>query len=471
MVKDRKKLLRVTFDKKLKVACIGAGCSGTGQMILLEQFSHGCCVAFCDLSRVFFDSIVRSYYSKDEADMADDFKAEITDLRADFKDIPFYCDVDEMFAKEDINTVIIATYCKSHAEMVEKCVKYGVNILLEKPIAIVEEDVEKVWHLLKDYPKVATVNFTMRCAPVSVAAKRHIQNGTIGEIVSVQYVNNVHYGDGYFRKWMRIKENIGSLFLQKATHDLDIINSIVGLKPVSIAAFGSRLVYGGDMPNDLTCDECDKKMSCPMSVHRLYFETAKPLPPKHNRKCVYAKEIDIDDNNVMIIQYENGVTASYSQTFNAPLRGGQRGGYFIGTKGIMELKYYGEFIENSKNEIILGNSQIDITMYDVKPGTKIHEVYDWAGQGHFDGNEFGMLDKIDFLHGRKSDVLSTPTCQDQKMLSLRWKAMPSHADTAMAVSAASFRTAAHGSFGAAALPRYTSAGVLYPCDWCSRSWL
>ncbi len=150
----------------------------------------------------------------------------------------------------------------------------------------------------------------------------------------------------------------GSLFLQKATHDLDIINSIVGLKPVSVAAFGSRLVYGGDKPNDLTCDNCREKMTCPMSVHRLYLEAAKPLPPKHQRLCVYAKEIDIDDNQVMIIQYEGGVTASYCQTFNAPQHGGCRGGRFIGTGGIMELQYYGEFVENSKNEILFGNSQI-----------------------------------------------------------------------------------------------------------------
>ena len=122
---------------------------------------------------------------------------------------------------------------------------------------------------------------------------------------------------------------------------------------------------------------------------------------------MYAKEIDIDDNQVMIIQYEGGVTASYCQTFNAPQRGGRRGGYFIGTEGIMDLEYYGEFIENSKNEILFGNSRIDITKLNAKPGTKIHEVYDWAGHNHFDGTEFGMLAKLDLLHGRPTEVQNT----------------------------------------------------------------
>ena len=70
----------------------------------------------------------------------------------------------------------------------------------------------------------------------------------------------------------------------------------------------------------------------------------------------------------------------------------------------MNLQYYGEFIENSKCEIIVGNSQIDITKYNSTPGTKIHEVYDWAGHGHFDGTEHGMRAKLDLLYDRPTEV-------------------------------------------------------------------
>ena len=390
-----------------RIACVGAGCSGAGQMILLEKLAPGCCVAFCDLSRELFDAIVSGYLGEGDSAVAGDFKGNQDDLRPDFSDMPFYTDVDEMLTHEDVDTVIIATYCKSHAEMVEKCVKYNVNILLEKPIAISAVDVEKVWSLLKNYPKVTTVNFTMRGAPVTRAAQRHVRNGAIGKMVSVQYVNNVHYGDTYFRKWMRTQDNIGSLFLQKAVHDFDIINSIVGLKPKSVAAFGSRLIYGGARPNDLTCDTCAEKMTCPMSVHRLNVHAGRPMGPKHQRLCVYAREIDVDDNQVVIIQYEGGVTASYSQTFNAPRSSGRRGGCFIGTEGIMNLEYYGEFIENSNNEISVGESRIEITQFAATAGTAIREAYDWGGEGHFGGNNPGMWAKLDLLNGVPTDVANT----------------------------------------------------------------
>ena len=389
--------------KQLKIACIGAGNSGTNHMIWFEQRVPGSVIAFCDLDRTIFDMTIDGYLGKG-ANIAGDFKQDAGGLTEEFRNLPFYTNADEMLNNEDINAVLICTSCDAHAEMVEKCAKRNLHIMVEKPIAISEDDIEKNWSLLKDYPKVATVNFTMRGAPVSLAAKHHVENGTIGDLVSVQYVNNVHYGDGYFRHWMRTQDRVGNLWLQKATHDFDIINSIIGLKPVSAAAFGSRRVYGGDMPNDLTCDNCEKKMTCPMSVHRMLMDAAKPLPPPHRRQCVYAKEIDIDDNQVSIFQYEGGVNVSYSQSFNAPQQGGQRGGYFIGTEGIMHLKYYNEFIETPQGQMIAGSSVIDITRYHQKPASRIHEVYDWAGHNHFDGTEFGMEAKLDLLTNHKTEI-------------------------------------------------------------------
>ena len=378
-----------------------------GQSILLEQRMPGCIVAFCDRDRSLLDAIVDSYHGDGEDEAAGHFKADAGISVRHFKQLPFYDDPQKMLTEQDVDTVIVSTWCCSHYEMVRHCVRHGVNILLEKPVAIAEEEVDGCWRLLKDYPKVATVNFTMRGAPVTLAATKHVRGGTIGDLVSVQYVNNVHYGDVYFRKWMRTRANVGSLLLQKATHDFDVINHVIGLRPVRMAAFGSRRVYGGDRPNDLTCDACDEKWTCPMSIHRLKSEAARPLPPPHQRLCVYAREIDIDDNHTVIIEYEGGVTASYSQTFNAPQEGRRRGGSFIGTGGILDLKYYGQFLETADNQIVVGNSEIEIVPYHQKPGTRIRETYDWAGQGHFDGNEPGIRAKIDLIAGRPTDVANT----------------------------------------------------------------
>ena len=391
--------------KKLRIACIGAGAAGTGHMVRMEKYLPGSCVAFSDVDRSTFDKIVAAYLGKGDMALAGDLKSEPFELRRNFRDLPYYRDPEEMLQKEDINTVIIASYCSNHAQAVETCVRHGVNIFLEKPIAITEADVIKVWTLLRDYPKVVAVNFSLRGSPVVESARRHIRNGDIGKIVSVQFVNNVHYGDLYFRKWMRTQKNVGSLLLQKATHDLDLINYFIGLKPETVAAFGSRLVYGGDMPNDLTCDACDRKMSCPMSIYRRKLDAGKPLLPPELRLCVYAKEIDIDDNQVLAIKYEGGVTASYSQTFNAPFSGGQRGGYFIGTEGILDFRLYGEFEEHpNTGAFVKGTSTIRITRFNDKPGSSLVETHDWADVGHMGSSEYLALGLIKLLQGGESHI-------------------------------------------------------------------
>lgn len=389
----------------LRIACIGAGSAGTGHMVRMEKYLPGSCVAFSDVDRSKFDKIVAGYHGQGNMALAGDLKSEPFELRQSFKDLPYYRDPEEMLQKEDINTVIIASYCSNHAQAVETCVRHGVNLFLEKPIAITEADVLKVWSLLRDYPKIVAVNFSLRGSPVAESARRHIRNGDIGKIVSVQFVNNVHYGDLYFRHWMRTQKNVGSLLLQKATHDLDLINYFIGLKPETVAAFGSRQIYGGDKPNDLVCADCGEKMTCPMSVYRRELDAARPIPPREMQLCVFAKEIDIDDNQVLAIKYEGGVTASYSQTFNAPFSGGQRGGYFIGTEGIMDFRLYGEFEEHpTTGALVKGTSTIRITRFNDKPGSSLVETHDWANVGHMGSSEYLAEGILKLLQGGESQI-------------------------------------------------------------------
>lgn len=393
------------MKQTLRIGVIGAGSSGCGHMFNLEYFMPGCIVAFSDVTRENFDRMMAATFGSGKTDAAGDFRADPSRLRPSLKDIPYYDDPEKMIVDQQLDAVTINTYCRYHFEMVKLAVKHDLHILLEKPIAISAEDIEATWELLRDYPKVATVNFTMRGAPVTLAARDHIRkHHTIGDIVQVQYVNNVHYGDNYFRGWMLTHENVGDLFLQKATHDFDIINNLIGLMPRTVHAFGSRKVFGGTMPNDLTCDACDRRWSCTKSLVRENLDRARPMPGPKHRRCVFAEEIDIDDNQVVIVKYDNDVNVSYNQSFFAPAGGGARGGYFIGSEGILNLQYYHRFVEDPQGRQVFGSSSIEITRRLQKPQSKITEVYDWGGASHFDGTRYGFKEKLKLLRGEDSDV-------------------------------------------------------------------
>ena len=50
--------------EQLKIACIGAGNSGTNHMIWFEKRIPGSVVAFCDIDRAIFDMTIDGYLGK-----------------------------------------------------------------------------------------------------------------------------------------------------------------------------------------------------------------------------------------------------------------------------------------------------------------------------------------------------------------------------------------------------------------------
>lgn len=380
----------------LRVGLIGAGNAGMGHLLRLERMRPGCAAAFCDPDRTRFDEITSLYLDGGDLRAAGDLRSASFALRPELRHLPHYVDLEEMLQKENIDLAIIASPDHAHAENVRTCVRHGVNILLEKPIAITRSDVEDVYKMLYDYPKVVTVNFSLRGSAVTESVRKYLQSGTVGKIISVQWTNHVPYGDVYFRNWMRTSEKVGSLLLQKATHDIDLINYFVNDEPTSVYATGSRSYYGGNLPNDLTCDECDLVRTCPMSLHRRHLDAAKPYPPRNQRLCVFAREIDIDDNHQLILRYPCGISASYTQTFLAPAAGACRGGTVVGTEGILEFHFYDPVSRNPER------SSIHITRWDDRPQTTRREVYDTAGLGHFGSSEALAEGLLDLLQGKSS---------------------------------------------------------------------
>ena len=73
----------------------------------------------------------------------------------------------------------------------------------------------------------------------------------------------------------------------------------------------------------------------------------------------------------------------------------------------MDLAYYGDIEETPDGQMLKGTSHIDILRRNQKPGTRIHETYDWAGQSHYDGTEYVMLAKLNLLRGIPDQAAGT----------------------------------------------------------------
>ena len=272
---------------------------------------------------------------------------------------PFVCtDYRDLLDRDDIDAIAVTSPDYCHEEHAIAALQAGKHVFCEKPLAITIEGCDGILKAWKESGKHLMVGFNMRCMNIFRVMKEAIDSGAIGEIRAVWVRHFVGYGgDFYYHDWHATQANCTSLLLQKGSHDLDMIHWLTGQYTKRVAAFGSLDFFGGDYPNDLTCPECEKRFTC---TEALFGERVQ---------CAFRREVDVEDNQVMIMELDGGIKASYLQCQFAPDY--HRNFVLIGTEGR---------IENSEPEMKVwvktrvSNTYRDLAdrTYDVKPARGSH---------------------------------------------------------------------------------------------------
>ncbi len=309
----------------------------------------------------------------------DEIKKELTEQGYDISEIMFFPDADSMLSAVKPDGVCIGTRCSLHTSLAKKVIERGIPLYLEKPVCTNEDDLDTLCALAQKFPDAArrvTVSFPLRMTAHVNKVKEIIASGAIGKLSQIQAWNNVSYGIGYYHKWYRDAGETAGQFLQKSTHDFDYINDLCGLKPVSICAVSSSVIFGQSEPEGKFCRSCDKKVTCPDYTPITNRDTS---PFDH---CVYGKDATIEDSDSAIIIYENGVHAVYTQNFVARKGAGARGARLIGHLGTVEFDWV-------KNHVILHRHFNDSSeTFEIK-----------SGNDHFGGDSFLVNDFISVLEG------------------------------------------------------------------------
>ena len=264
------------------------------------------------------------------------------ELRAGLEEIGFgdariYKTPEEMYENEKLDGVIIGTRCSLHTKMAVINAKYGVPVLLEKPVATSEEDLEQLRAICPEMDHKTVVSFPLRCSPLALKVKEIIDSGILGKISQLQAINNVPYARCYYHEWYKDENETGGLFLQKSTHDLDLLSFLMNdtIKPVMISATESKLIFKGDMPAGLRCRNCDKMDTCTESTKNVASYGEK-TPDDH---CCFAVDTGNHDSASIMVQYEGGLHAIYSQNFVARKGAGRRGVRIIGYNATVEFDF------------------------------------------------------------------------------------------------------------------------------------
>lgn len=245
-----------------------------------------------------------------------------------------YENADDMLEHEELDGVFVGTRCSLHTDMAIKVIKKGIPLFLEKPVCTSLENVVQLNRAREKYNPKAIVSFPLRTSLLSRTAKEIIDSGKIGTVEQVQAYNDVPYGRVYYRNWYRDVNETGGLWLQKATHDIDLINYILGAVPEKLCAMSSTQIFKGNMPDNIKCTDCERRESCPESdlkIRRVYKDETS------GDYCSFSSMQKNQDSGSVLMKYASGMHAMYSQNFFARFKAGRRGGRYYGYKGTLEL--------------------------------------------------------------------------------------------------------------------------------------
>jgi predicted dehydrogenase len=247
-------------------------------------------------------------------------------------DIPSYTSVEEFLKNPDLDAVIVATPDYAHAENGRQVLAAGKHLFLEKPMAQTIEDCDSLIRAWDQSGVVFMVGLELRYCTLFKDMKKLISGGEIGKIIIGSVIDNVSVGGNYYYHGDRRKSSyIKSLILEKGTHSLDITNWLIDSRPANVFSTGGLDVFGGNESNSKQCSQCDKKNICPYFIDVSGFTMDYGVTIKPKDYCVYAQECDVDDNSLMVIQYDSGARISYMECHFTPEY--SREFMFIGDRG------------------------------------------------------------------------------------------------------------------------------------------
>ncbi|MCU1528030.1 MAG: gfo/Idh/MocA family oxidoreductase [Frondihabitans sp.] len=237
-------------------------------------------------------------------------------------DIKVYASTEEMIASADLDAAIVTTPDWTHAAIAIALLRAGVAVYLEKPLAITIEDADEILRTAHETGTPLYVGHNFRHAAVVRLMRDIIARGEIGEVKTIwvrHFVGNG--GDYYFKDWHADRKYTGSLLLQKASHDIDVVHLLAGAYTRRVVGMGELLVYG-----DVT-----DRGSHEGETMADWFSHDNWPPHEQTR---LNPVIDVEDVSMMMMTLDNGVLASYQQCHFTPDY--WRNYTVIGTEGRLE---------------------------------------------------------------------------------------------------------------------------------------
>lgn len=183
--------------------------------------------AVCDLDLSHADKIL------DSSTLNDEEKSNINR----------YDDFIKMIESEDLDFVSITTDSGSHAKIALVCIGKGMNIIIEKPIALSLKDADLIIEKAEEMGVYVSVSHQNRFNPAVLKLKKSIENGDFGKLFHGCAHTRWNRDKNYFMEadWRGTWEADGGSLFNQCIHNIDILRWVLGSEIEEVFAYTDRL--------------------------------------------------------------------------------------------------------------------------------------------------------------------------------------------------------------------------------------
>lgn len=216
--------------------------------------------------------------------------------------IPAFADYRELLAQPGIDWVMIGSRNFLHRDHCVAGFAAGKHVFCEKPLAVTIDQCEEIRNAHRAAGTLFATGFVLRYAPLYRKMHELVQNGAIGRIISIEANENLSADHGGFimRNWRRHRTENGPHLLEKCSHDIDLINWMIGDLPRRVASFGGLNIF---IPESKPVEDRLMKPGDDPPLFRSWtaWEDIDP----------FLSEKDVEDNQVAILEYRNQVRVMF----------------------------------------------------------------------------------------------------------------------------------------------------------------
>lgn len=245
--------------------------------------------------------------------------------------------VDEFYRLGKIcDAVIVSSMDRDHYAQTMRALDLGYDILLEKPISPSPEESLRIQRKANETGRKVIVCHVLRYTNFFAEIKKIIDSQELGKIVTIQHnenIGNFHMAHSFVRGNWRRSDLASPIIMQKSCHDMDILAWLVDSQAKRISSYGSLTYFKAENApagSAERCLDCKVAANCRFDARKAYLPIRgqwpatvisadqseegllQALATSPYGRCVYRLDNDVCDHQVTVIEFKNGVTATFN---------------------------------------------------------------------------------------------------------------------------------------------------------------